>query len=424
MSDYGFEHVAEPETLPEIRDVKELNSSVVTSDLTPVTGSSWNSLLAHAFSANLNLATALPLPWETGTMRDIFSEDVLPAFAPAVVDSTDLSHLEKSKQPVTSDLACLTSDQTVKPAYLSAVRSLKDLDYVEGKKAMLTLATSKWMDLLSVDWRASSVGEQVSRDLQADPTGELAAESLRAVFGVKSPATLLKRAASLRQYIVWFQRECIAQDRYVCPFPLTEQDVWCYFLHLRQLRRETDKGFTVGATFLETLRFCKFVIGLYWVDPILSSKRLLGFAAFEKKEKGPLNQAPSLEVEHLLQLHQILSHGANDVDRIGAGAFLCTIYARARWSDMRYIHHVKYDGFQRNATLDLYTSEHKTSSAGLRREHAVSPFGHPVRRDCSGRLDWNDHRIVDHKASIGAVFHTGHCFLPPRAKEEAGVLGL
>ena len=91
MSDYGFEHVAEPETLPEIRDVKELNSSVVTSDLTPVTGSSWNSLLAHAFSANLNLATALPLPWETGTMRDIFSDDVLPAFAPAVVDSTDLS---------------------------------------------------------------------------------------------------------------------------------------------------------------------------------------------------------------------------------------------------------------------------------------------------------------------------------------------
>lgn len=56
------------------------------------------------------------------------------------------------------------------------------------------------------------------------------------------------------------------------------------------------------------------------------------------------------------------------IDRIGAGAFLCSIYARARWSDMRYIHHIKYDGFKRNATMDLHTAEHKTSMAGLRRE--------------------------------------------------------
>ena len=69
-----------------------------------------------------------------------------------------------------------------------------------------------------------------------------------------------------------------------------------------------------------------------------------------------------------MKLHDILEHGANEVDRIGAGAFLCCIYARARWSDVRHIHHIKYDGFRRNTTMDLYTSEHKTSSAGLRRE--------------------------------------------------------
>ena len=101
---------------------------------------------------------------------------------------------------------------------------------------------------------------------------------------------------------------------------------------------------------------------------MLESKRLLGFAAVEKREKGPLNQAPSLEVEHLLRLREVLENGENTVDRIGAGAFLCAIYARARWSDLRYIHHIKYDGFQRNATMDMYTMEHKTSSTGLRRE--------------------------------------------------------
>ena len=144
--------------------------------------------------------------------------------------------------------------------------------------------------------------------------------------------------------------------------------MWRYFLHLKEIRQETSRGFTVSSTFLETIRFCKYVIGLYKSDDLLNSKRLMGFSAIERREKGPLNQAPSLEVEHLQRLHAILEHGANVVDRIGAGAFLCAIYARARWSDLRYIHHIRYDGFRRNATMDLYTTEHKTSSTGLKRE--------------------------------------------------------
>ena len=54
-----------------------------------------------------------------------------------------------------------------------------------------------------MNWRASSVGEQICQDLQVDPSGETAEQSLKAVFGVKSPTTLLKRAASLRQYVTY-----------------------------------------------------------------------------------------------------------------------------------------------------------------------------------------------------------------------------
>lgn len=81
-----------------------------------------------------------------------------------------------------------------------------------------------------------------------------------------------------------------------------------------------------------------------------------------------MNQAPSLELEHLVLLREVLEHGSNEVDRIGAGAFLCAIYARARRSDLRYVHHIKYDGYKRNTAMDLYTSEHKTSSVGLKRQ--------------------------------------------------------
>ena len=129
-------------------------------------------------------------------MRDIFSNSTVPSFAPAIADDSNLALLN---QTVTVDaiLQTAASDQ-VKPAYMCAVRTVKDVDYMSGKKAELVLATSKWMEILSIDWRCSSVGEQVSADLQQDPTGELAEQTLKSVFGVKSPSTILKRASSLR----------------------------------------------------------------------------------------------------------------------------------------------------------------------------------------------------------------------------------
>ena len=46
---------------------------------------------------------------------------------------------------------------------------------------------------------------------------------------------------------------------------------------------------------------------------------------------------------------------------------LICIYGRARWSDLRYIHHVVVEE-GRNGFLTLYTAEHKTSAVGARRE--------------------------------------------------------
>ena len=154
----------------------------------------------------------------------------------------------------------------------------------------------------------------------------------------------MKRASSLKQYIAWFHTTCTEFDTYVCSLPLAEDDVWRYFLHLRALTRTSKHGYTVSGTFLETIK----------------AKNVF--------TTGPLNQTPPLEVEHLQRLHEVLDKGANDIDRIGAGAFLCAVYARARWSDLRYIHHIKYAGYKRNATMDLYTAEHKTSSTDLTRE--------------------------------------------------------
>jgi len=368
QGDFGFEFVGDVSIEPPVSDDAEPSRQSQSSEVETVCGAAWNTLLSNAFASVQSVDNSLLLPWETGTMKAIFSNDFLPDMLQAPRDFADLDQLGHIDAAASKPKGLELTVSSSMPAYMSAVRCLKDLDYIDAKRAKMSLAATQWMEILSLDWKASQVGDQVAMDLQADATGELAEESLRAVFGTTSASTVLKRAASLRQYIAWFHKTCIESDTFLCPLPLQEEDVWRYFLHLRATTKTSKRGYTVSSTFLETVRFCKFVIGLYSSDKILASKRLLGFAAVERREKGPLVQAPPLEVEHLQKLHAILESGSNVVDRIGAGAFLCAIYARARWSDMRYIHHIRYNGYKRNATMDLYTAEHKTSLAGLRRE--------------------------------------------------------
>ncbi|CAK9078762.1 unnamed protein product [Durusdinium trenchii] len=81
----------------------------------------------------------------------------------------------------------------------------------------------------------------------------------------------------------------------------------------------TDRGFTTASTFLEAVRFSKFTVGLRGCDSILQAGRILGFAAIERREKGPTKQAPILELVHLRKLHEILLIGCDPVDRLGAG---------------------------------------------------------------------------------------------------------
>ena len=333
-----------------------------------VTGAAWEHLMSQSFFNAVDSNSTFALPWEIGPMKDIFNPAVLPTVAKVSGDATNLKDLQLDEPKPVVGHADSTYAVGSMPAYMTAVQNIKDVDYMEHKRAQQSLAVAKWMDILSVSWICSSVGLQLKLDLQSDPTGGEAEATLQSVFGVKSPTTLLKRAASMNQYLRWYAKRPFVKPAVSSPLPLREPEVWEYFLHLRESRAINNKGFTISSTFLETVRFCKHMFGMDSCDVILASRRLVGFAAVEQQYKGPTKQAPPMETEHLLALHNILEHGANPTDRIGAGCFLVATYARARWSDLRFVHHIKYDGYKRNATFDIYTAEHKTSSVGLRRQ--------------------------------------------------------
>jgi len=145
----------------------------------------------------------------------------------------------------------------------------------------------QWLGLLSCERHAPGVGEQLAEDMQRDPTGCRASETLRASFGVKSPQTILKRAACLGRYFKWHTKwRSDATQAITSPLPLTEHDVWEFFAWLRDCRRSTGRGYTNAATLLETVRFAEFTLNLKQTEVILESRRLLGFAAIERLNQG------------------------------------------------------------------------------------------------------------------------------------------
>ncbi|CAK9111458.1 unnamed protein product [Durusdinium trenchii] len=323
----------------------------------------WNLTVTSFYEQYKHVDPSLKLPWENSSMQGLFVESSALSFPKIHGVAFETPEIAEQLDPIQS----LGGEigECIDAAYLHAVSDLRDLDYIEQKKLQTDLACSKWMDIIAIDWEASSVGTQVCQDLRSDPSGRDAEETLKASFGTKSHSTLLKRASVLKRYIVWHRSFYGTAVDGVNVFPLREPDVWDFFKFLKESRLAGGKGFTAPATFLETVRFCKFTIDLAGASEVLESKRLLGLAALEKREKGPLKQAPAMEVEHIHRLRAVLQSGASIYDRIGAGCMLICVYGRARWSDVRYIDHVEVES-RRNGCLVLYTREHKTSSIGDR----------------------------------------------------------
>ncbi|CAK8998152.1 Uncharacterized protein SCF082_LOCUS5511 [Durusdinium trenchii] len=330
----------------------------------------WALTVNHAFERHKALDPAMKLPWEQPSMQGIFHNSLglnLPQVHGIALELPATKNEDRNQISVSGEVeACADA------AFLSAVKDIQDLDYFENKRQQTDLACAKWLDILSINWSASAIGQQVCEDLRSDPTGEMANETLKACFGTKSYSTLLKRAGSLKRFILWHRDHYFERGFSVDAIPLHEPDVWSYFRHLRESRIRDARGYTGPATFLETVRFTKFTIALQGADNILESRRLQGFAAIEKREKGPTHQAPPMELEHLRRLHSLLLSADSIVDKVGAGCMLLCTYARARWSDLRFIHHVEIES-KRNGCLVLYTTEHKTSAVGEKKEQYL-PF--------------------------------------------------
>ena len=286
-------------------------------------------------------------PWEVGMWNEIFgacdraSSAVMPKLVrPAVVALPDpapvSTPVEKSRRLATSP-----------SSWQQVVLSSDVATWQEMHDAKLDIALKRWFDVIIMFPTSFQLVFQLSTTTSVAEQMTM----MRDVIGSRSPLTLLKRVNSITRYMTFLRSKAITA-------PGVESDFYSF------LNEQRDAGAPQSrlAALVESVRFMEHVIGLHGVVDLLS-KRCLGAAKLPTA--GPQQQAAPLRVAELVALHETLGDGTEDLwDRHMAGAFLCCVYTRSRWSDMQHTNFLLAD--PDNAMpefLELSIADYKTKAA-------------------------------------------------------------
>ena len=267
----------------------------------------------------LDTASNLKLPWESGIWNDIFGPSSrsscisMPTLVrPAVVALPGVGSLPT---PVEKRRPFAEVPQT----WHQVVVVTDAASWQETFDAKMDTALKRWRDVVILFPTSFQLVAQLAELTSV-------AEQLRVmrdVLGAKSPLTLLKRVNSVIRYTKFLQARGITA-------PGSESDFYAF------LNEERDAGAPQSrlAAVVESIRFLEHVLRFLGTIDLLS-KRCLGAA--RQPTSGPQKQASPLTVAELGALHKILASEGEDVwDRHMAGAFLCCLYTRSRWSDFQH----------------------------------------------------------------------------------------
>ena len=193
-------------------------------------------------------------------------------------------------------------------------------------------------------------------------------ESIRKVFGNRSPNTDLRRGNCMLKFLKWYRELRFA----LCPFPLHEGDVE---EHLEFLRR-SGSGPSSLTGFVEALNFCEHVVGIKGVGDKVSmeSKKILEMSDLNRAEK---KQARVLTVREVEAMEKLLSDEDEELaERFAAGAMLFALYSRSRLSDLKkvrgYVKDVVTQNGAVNGYLEFRTRTHKTARTVARQGLSMS----------------------------------------------------
>ena len=281
--------------------------------------------LSSAFITG-NKGHSLKMPWESESVAGIFG-DFLPSVSLSMPSSWSAS--VSFKDQAADHVETKPAGRVPQGDLLQCVRNKVDRPFLSSQKVDMASAIAKLTFFLSLNVDASRVGQQLAADVEER---ELI---LGGIMGTKSPSTVIKRANALLAFYRWhatmFDEHCI---------PFQEKAVWTYIKHLLS----TGAAPTRAMSFIQALRFARFILQVDGAQECLDSRRIVGQAELMLSKKPPTRQARPLTVREVIRLHEIaLAPEEPLVNRVAATHFLLLISGRSRNSDLVHIQEVLHD---------------------------------------------------------------------------------
>ena len=209
-------------------------------------------------------------------------------------------------------------------------RSSGELSWEQQLNSQRIAAIRKWVRIILTAAVAFDLGRRLEKGA---PLGGSIAAGLKHVFSGKATGTLHNRAGPILRYIQW------CNNNAVIPFPVFERNVYNFMVEVGN-----SAAPTFLRSFLVSLTFCNFVLGLTGSDDAIASQRVQGCARESYLMKRKLQQRPPLSVAQVKALEQYVSSmRGTPRDVYAAGCFLLCIYMRARFSDMQHMTDIVVD---------------------------------------------------------------------------------
>ena len=325
---------------------------------TPLTGQDYSDSLTSA-TADAGTVPSLVQPWETGPMGQLFANSgglsILPRGLCAEIGSWRSQPEAESSTEVKPKKA-KKSKQPLVPSFLHVVCNVKDVDFLENRKAMMKVAIDKFCKLVLMNPLGFELGS-----LAEEPTSSIRLEAeiidwLDAAFSMKAPNTVNKRANALLLYATFVHDYGSGK-----PFPVSNGEVIRYF----QLLKGSGRYVSRATSLREALRFAHYTVGLKGALSACDDVRAKGLAEAMMLQGSEWSPADPLSVLEVRIFHALLEDESQpDLDRFAASCTLMMIYGRCRASDLNHVQKIIYDFSEAGdgtGYVELQTKFHKTA---------------------------------------------------------------
>eukprot|EP00435_Cladocopium_sp_Y103_P071848 s1184_g38.t1 len=288
--------------------------------------------------------------------------------------------IPKEPEPAGSNAEATTveTETAFRKAGLKLLKSCDEKLWTERLSSERKAAIRKWTTLVSSEPLAWEVAVQhFSQGSMIYASGGLT-DSIRDTLAAKASSTLHARVNPLFR----FAKFC--SEHGLKPWPIREAAVYDF------LNSDDDFAPTFPRSFLISISFAHHLLGLKGDVEKATSGRTKGLTHTWFLKKRRLVQKPPLSVAQLERLERtVVDEACGLHDRMAAGFFAFTTYARARYTDALNVSGLKLDITLRDGEahgwLEADAARTKTSTS-LEKRTRYLPMSAPVR-SVSG-VDW------------------------------------